>query len=190
MIAELIFRVSGCVPELWDPDSGRVTKPAKWRVEDGRTVLSIEFSAFGSLFVVLRPGKAEPVPSWARAGGAPPPSCRVLRADDAIVIEADQAGLYEITGSSGAKAQAEVKDVPSPVPLASAWTVKFPSGWGAPPETAMELTSWTVHRTPVSVTSRAPRLIYGNLICRRGFWPKASCRRSTLARSRTWTRWW
>jgi len=145
MAAELIFRVNGRVPELWDPESGRVTKPATWRVEDGRTVLSLDLSAFGSLFVVFRPSNAEPVVSWTRTGSAPPPSCRLSRADDAIVIEADQAGVYEITGSSGAKARAEVGDLPSPLPFIGPWTVKFPSGWGAPPETTMELNSWTVH---------------------------------------------
>jgi hypothetical protein len=114
-------------------------------VEDGRTGLSLDFSAFGSLFVVFRPGKAEPVASWTRVGSASTPGGRVWRTDDAIVIESSQAGLYEITGSSGARAQAEIRNVPPPLPFSGLWTVQFPSGWGAPPETTMELNSWTAH---------------------------------------------
>jgi hypothetical protein len=47
------FRVSGREPELWDPATGQ-SKPVSYRVENGRTSVSIPFDRFGSTFVVFR----------------------------------------------------------------------------------------------------------------------------------------
>lgn len=53
------FRVSGKQPELWDPLTGRIWEAKAFRQTDGRTVLPLEFTPYGSLFVVFR----KPIPS-------------------------------------------------------------------------------------------------------------------------------
>lgn len=47
------FRTAGGVPELWDPASGKAT-PAAYRVEAGRTVVTVPLDRLGSVFVVFR----------------------------------------------------------------------------------------------------------------------------------------
>ena len=48
------FRETGRVPEIWDAESGEIAEAASWRVEDGRTVVSLSFPPSGSAFVVFR----------------------------------------------------------------------------------------------------------------------------------------
>lgn len=57
---DLSLRVAGRVPELWNPLTGEVADAVAWSVEQGRTQLTLELEANGSLFVVFR-----------RAGEAP-----------------------------------------------------------------------------------------------------------------------
>ena len=48
------FRISGKVPELWYPDSGRIVTAGVWREQDGRTIVPLQFNPVGSVFVVFR----------------------------------------------------------------------------------------------------------------------------------------
>ena len=52
--ATCAFRVSGRRPELWDTETGSITRPAVCRQADGRTILPIRLEPAGSVFVVLR----------------------------------------------------------------------------------------------------------------------------------------
>ncbi|MGL5019265.1 MAG: glycosyl hydrolase [Luteolibacter sp.] len=51
------FRVSGKIPELWYPDTGRIEECAFYEDKDGVTRIPITFAPSGSLFVVFRNGK-------------------------------------------------------------------------------------------------------------------------------------
>ena len=51
---QLSLRVSGRIPELWDPVSGNITAVSNWNMVQDRTVLTISLEANGSVFVVLR----------------------------------------------------------------------------------------------------------------------------------------
>ena len=48
------FRVSGKLPELWDPLTGETRPAAAYTQADGRTTLPLEFAPYGSIFVVFR----------------------------------------------------------------------------------------------------------------------------------------
>ena len=51
---EVIFRTSGLVPELWDPETGKVFAPASWKdLGDGRTSVEVDFKALQTMFVVF-----------------------------------------------------------------------------------------------------------------------------------------
>ena len=52
--ASCIFRVAGKLPEIWDPVSGGIRKAAAWSQADGRTTVPLEFTPYGSMFVVFR----------------------------------------------------------------------------------------------------------------------------------------
>ncbi len=51
---EVAFRITGKVPELWDASSGERIDAPEWRVEGGRTIVSMNFDPAGSVFVVFR----------------------------------------------------------------------------------------------------------------------------------------
>ena len=65
------FRVTGRVPELWDPMTGSTRVAPSWWVEDGLTRVPLTFDEAGSVFVVFRTaadGAGRP-----RTGMPPPP---------------------------------------------------------------------------------------------------------------------
>ncbi|WP_298731587.1 glycosyl hydrolase [uncultured Chitinophaga sp.] len=53
-IVQLSLRVSGKVPELWDPLSGEIRDAQKWKMEKGRTLLPLQLSPSGAVFIVLQ----------------------------------------------------------------------------------------------------------------------------------------
>jgi peptidoglycan/xylan/chitin deacetylase (PgdA/CDA1 family) len=144
MSAEMTFRVSDKIPEIWNAETGTITPAAVWRREAGRTVMPLNFTPFGSMFVVFRSGKADAVHSITRDGQAAPAEL-VWRRGKVVGIETDQAGTYELKFASGRTAKAEVRDVPTPLVFNGPWQVKFPAGWGAPAEAQMEAGSWTTN---------------------------------------------
>jgi hypothetical protein len=52
--ADVIFRVTGKQPELWNPVTGEMRELPEWREENGRTVVPMTFAAKESCFVVFR----------------------------------------------------------------------------------------------------------------------------------------
>ncbi len=50
------FRVSGKVPELWDPETGRIYAATQFAATDDRTTVDLRFEPLQSWFVVFRPG--------------------------------------------------------------------------------------------------------------------------------------
>ncbi len=59
-----LFRVSGKQPELWDPGSGRITRPRGYRANGSRTRVPLRLAPGGSVFVVFRsaPGAPDEAP--------------------------------------------------------------------------------------------------------------------------------
>jgi hypothetical protein len=51
---ECAFRVAGKLPELWDAETGQMQPAPLWRVQDGRTVVTLSLEQAGSVFVVFR----------------------------------------------------------------------------------------------------------------------------------------
>ena len=52
--AECKFRVSGLVPELWDPVTGEIRALSESKEQDGRTVIPLKFDSRQSYFVMFR----------------------------------------------------------------------------------------------------------------------------------------
>ena len=86
--AEVVFRVGGKQPELWDAVTGQIRDLPDWRVEDGRTVVPLAFAPRESYFVVFRKNarswKARRMrrtsPSLNRSRKSPGPGrCRSIR---------------------------------------------------------------------------------------------------------------
>lgn len=54
------FRVTGRLPELWDAETNTTQPAPMWRVENGRTVVTLNLNQAGSVFVVFRQKAAAP----------------------------------------------------------------------------------------------------------------------------------
>lgn len=52
------FRVTGKAPELWTAETG-TTKPASYKIADGRTTLPLHLEPWGTVFVVFRKSTSE-----------------------------------------------------------------------------------------------------------------------------------
>ena len=51
--AEISFRVTGKVPELWNPMTGK-TERVSYQIKDGRTLVPLHFDAWDAYFIVFR----------------------------------------------------------------------------------------------------------------------------------------
>ena len=56
--AEISFRVSGKVPELWNPQTGK-TEKVSWQIKDGRTSIALHFESWEAYFIVFREKTSE-----------------------------------------------------------------------------------------------------------------------------------
>ena len=75
------FRVSGKVPEIWHPDTGKIEKAAVYTEADGRVRIPMRFDPTGSVFVVFRDkatSSDHPV-AISRSGGMRPQHLRIFR---------------------------------------------------------------------------------------------------------------
>lgn len=71
----LSLRISGKVPELWDPLTGEIRTAGNWKIYNNRTVLTISLDASGSLFIVLK----QPVTAIAGNKHSNSPSIKVAQ---------------------------------------------------------------------------------------------------------------
>ncbi len=131
---EVAFRITGRVPELWDPATGSTGDAGIWREENGRTVVSIRFAPTDAVFVVFRrdSGNADPVARITPSETAPPQS--VLQP---LWIENDRAwastdGTWKLTHQSGKTTSISVDDLPKPHMIGGPWSVTFSPGRGGP----------------------------------------------------------
>jgi hypothetical protein len=56
---DAIFRVTGKVPELWHPETGK-TEASSYKIADGRTTVPLKLEAWGTVFVVFRENSSQP----------------------------------------------------------------------------------------------------------------------------------
>jgi hypothetical protein len=155
------FRQSGKCPEFWDPQTGRIAPARYYEEENGQTRVPIGFEPSGSVFVVFRPGPADParrvvsvkhegraiVPAPAAAApSAEPAGIAASPAIDLVRSEVWQPGDYVIETADGKSRRFEIGPMPQPLAIAGPWLVRFDPNWGAPASITMEtLASWSRH---------------------------------------------
>jgi hypothetical protein len=146
------FRVTGKIPELWYPDTGRIEQASVWRDKGGCITVPLQFDPAGSVFVVFRrpAGSADHIVSAAFSGGAATNKQPVLKliSDESgrIKLCALSPGKAELRTASGKNIEMEVRDIPKPVEVSGSWELTFPPNWGAPAQINLpKLISWTEH---------------------------------------------
>lgn len=152
---ECKFRVSGLIPELWNPITGAIEEVELYREDEGYSIVPIHFEPEGARFVLFRKAKGNtnyvslsqngkiifPV-SNRKPGIFPPVNINKYKGE--VSAEVFQPGNYEIIASDGIKKSFLVDTVNREFKIDRAWKVNFPEGWGAPVQTFFEkLISWT-----------------------------------------------
>jgi hypothetical protein len=154
--ARCSFRVRGRQPELWDPVTGEVTKPAAFSTNGDYTHLPISFAPAGSVFVVFR----EPVNPAAQVAGlkrdgailfgesaaaaASLPAIR--RSDRGVQLQTTVSGRYEMDFADGQARAVEVRAPRPTVVLNGPWQVRFQAARGAPAAAEFPaLVDWAKH---------------------------------------------
>jgi len=159
------FRVSGKVPELWHPDTGKRETVALYETKDGVTTLPIHFDPIGSVFVIFRKpeaSSAHPVALAMMTDGvktsSADPTPQILNSNDGsvslrtnaqnkTVLSTSRNGDYTVTMSDGSKQSISVIGLPDPLTLEGPWKLLFPpftEGKDKPVETTFDqLISWS-----------------------------------------------
>ena len=149
------FRISGKIPEIWDPMTGKILKQPVYREENGIMVVRLRLNPEGSVFVVFRESSGNdhitairkddsslfPVSSQ-KVGDMP--QAKVRLEGETVFLEAFEPGTYQLQRSDGKDADIKIDDIPSPFLIKNPWKLSFPKAWGAPEKvTISELKSWT-----------------------------------------------
>jgi hypothetical protein len=152
---ECYFRVTGKVPELWDPISGKVTEILAYREENGQTIIPLHFEPEGSKFIVFRdspPGKHIieirkgnlPVfPNFSFATSETPFFNVALKNEDTFVFFREP-GSYTIKWSDGKTENLIYDKTLNEIAVSGLWGIRFDSKWGGPASVITDqLKSWT-----------------------------------------------
>ena len=138
-MVDVAFRIKDKVPELWDAKTGKICDAGVWRQENDRTIVSMNLSPSGSVFVVFRRSVTiDPVakitpsfenregnllPLWIQEGAA----------------WASENGDWELTRQSGKTENISLKDLPGPRKISGDWIVSFTPDRGAPEQIILPL---------------------------------------------------
>lgn len=156
---DVLFRVRGMQPELWDAVSGERHFIAAYKVETEGTRLPVQLEAHGSVFVVFRRGEApethiervvrEGQVIFPGAGRWPTAFDAFYNKEGRIVFSAEAPGIYTLRLDNGQSKNIEVQDDALEKELTTPWDVRFPYGWGAVPlQHFNELIDWSTADDP------------------------------------------
>ncbi len=152
---ECAFRVTGKVPELWDPLTGKIKEIVTYREEGGQTFIPLSFEPEGSQFIVFK--KANPTPHIVQIKkdgrllfpgnqftGVDKPPIDVEKRGNNIISTFYKPGNYTMTWSDGRTTAANQASVNKTMPVTGKWDIYFDSTWGAPAHVQTDsLQTWT-----------------------------------------------
>lgn len=153
------FRVSGMVPEVWDPVTGKMEIVSVYREENGITIVPLHFVPEGSKFVIFRKSKTKPhIVSVTKDGqqvfpGNPLsfsfPELDITGYQDKARSVWYQPGKYNLTWSDG-KTETIQASGPATTDIGQGgWEIRFNPDWGGPGLVKADtLKSWTDFENP------------------------------------------
>ena len=157
---ECAFRVSGKVPQLWDPKTGELTEILCYREEKGHTVIPIHLEPEGSVFVVFNDAPAEKHIIAIQKDKKPyfpdnqfetkeTPYIDIIKNDGKKSVSVFIPGEYDLTWSDGKHELVSVDKPAAEKELSGKWLIYFDPKWGGPAKTETdELRSWTKFSDP------------------------------------------
>lgn len=154
------FRVTGKIPQLWDPKTGEISEVLAYREENGRTLVPLNLEPDGSVFVVFNNSPAKKhIVAVQKDGKSYFPENQSYAIDLPYLdkfsngtnksFSVSVPGNYTLTWSDGKK-QVIKAEQPMPITeLSGKWDVRFDAKWGGPEHLVMnELKSWIKFEEP------------------------------------------
>jgi len=138
---KLTFRVTGMVPEVWDPVTGDKTVLAAYTDDGTVTSIPLKMDSYGSRFIVFRrTAQVKDVVANLTKDGQP-----VYLDGDGQQFKVWENGTYAGDFKDGGNAKAVVNDIIAPEVVPERWTVTFQEKRGAPAGQIpfQRLESWT-----------------------------------------------
>ena len=141
---EVSLRIKGMIPELWRPDTGKMSQAPIWRQDGDRTIVPIRLEQSGSAFIVFRKplGNADPIIALQQspAGGS-----MDVEVDNrgTVMVTSSTGGAYAFRTASGRMLKAQLPPAPVAIEIQGPWELRFPPNWGAPDKVVLDkLISW------------------------------------------------
>ena len=132
------FRIFGKQPEIWNPETGEITKQIIFNSTEDGVNLPLHLEAEGSIFVVFKKDNRQSITTVEDDEQKIIPE---IRNNKLIVFES---GNYTLTHFKGQKSTVEVPKIPEPIQINGAWDVRFPKDWVKKAMTEFpSLISWT-----------------------------------------------
>jgi hypothetical protein len=157
---ECSFRVTGKVPELWNPITGETEEIVVYREENGRTIVPLLFEPEGSKFIIFRNAEQKPHITEIRKDNQsvfPEFSLETKktgyinfrRNEGKVIAEISEPGNYSLLWSDGKKEELRSGKKDMENWLFGEWDIRFDPKWGAPANVKTEkLKSWTEFDEP------------------------------------------
>ncbi len=137
---DLVFRVAGRRPEIWDAVTGRRWDAPVFQAGPATTTVPLDLEPYGSRFVIF----SRPLPArWVEA-------TTPRAADEAGRLRAPAGGALELRFNDGSRERrTAIGASRAPVAVPGPWRVEFEPGKGAPATAEFAgLASWTEHAEP------------------------------------------
>lgn len=121
---ECIFRVSGKIPEIWDPESGEITKIGRFKNEGDFTRVWINLEANESTFIVFRESSEHAI----SIVNADDENEYLIDENNDLIAITQKAKSQSVTLSNGDQVTYKVKNLPASIDLSTSWNVDFSEG--------------------------------------------------------------
>jgi hypothetical protein len=155
----LSFRVTGKIPEIWDPATGIMSDVVMYHDDGKSTAVSMRMENNDAKFIVFRkPSKGTVAVTELRQGGKTvrslaggvtelpelPPELRGTGTTNAMLV-AWESGSYDVAFEGGHQTKLTVQGLPVPETVPEKWWVSFQKERGAPAGQVLfdRLESWT-----------------------------------------------
>jgi len=154
------LRVTGKIPQLWDPKTGEISEVLTYREADGHTLLPLNLEPEGSVFVVFKEAAPQrhitaiQKDKWNlfpdnQFESENTSNIATLRNGGQNSILVFNPGSYTLTWSDGKTELIQAKQASPEIVLDLKWEVHFDPKWGGPDRFKMDtLKSWIKFNEP------------------------------------------
>ncbi|MGV8093091.1 MAG: glycosyl hydrolase [Mangrovibacterium sp.] len=157
---ECTFRVSGKIPQLWDPLTGEMKEILVYREENGQTIIPLHLNPEGSVFVVFNEAPSEDhVHTILKDGKKVFPGNSFQTSDFPLLdlykkgrkklVSVFEPGNYTLSWSNGRQQTIKAEKPSQGTELSGKWDLYFDPQWGGPEKIEInELKSWIKFEDP------------------------------------------